>query len=181
MKVEADKVLIKLEPIKSLTSVSFTSPVAVKSTSSDIGKKIGVLYSAQDIECAEKIMEKVGGVSIESPLEVFNYKYIIWVASVDGINHCSDVLDTAALYPEKLIIFWWRAVALESVVDVTPMNSREISDSAFAFFPTCGTYIFGNASRGRRASFTDSLETMSQWIKQNKTPNGQRIKCQKFC
>jgi hypothetical protein len=83
----------------------------------------------------------------------------------------------ATLYPEKFIIFWWRAMAIEAVVDVSMMNTREIHDSAFAFFPTNGTYIYGNFPS---ASFTDSLQKMAQWIKQGKKPQGQRVKCHKF-
>lgn len=189
MKVEAKKTLIKPELIK--TIIPYTSPlvqvskptptvkVAVPSEFSPIcnEKRIGVLYSNKDKECAERIMSEIGGSRMDSPLEVFGCKYIVWVASTDGCADCNDVLDMATLYPEKFIIFWWRAVAMEAVIDVSMMNTREIYDSAFAFFPTNGTYISGNFPS---ASFTDSLQKMSQWIKQGKNPQGQRIKCQKF-
>lgn len=187
MKVEANKVLIKKE-VKSITlynppaTANLNNHSFVESNSnkevivSSSEKKTGVLYSDQDRKCGEKIMAEVDGKRIDSPSEVFCCKYVIWVVSVDSIKEYSEVLDMATLYPEKLIIFWWRAAAIESMIDVTMMSSREIADSAFAFFPINGTYISSHAPD----SFVESLQKMSQWIKQNKNPQGQRIKSQKF-
>lgn len=187
MKVEAKKTLIKPEPVKAVTLYKppqstiqpTTTKVFVPTEFSPLcaEKKVGVLFSNKDKECGEKIMSEINGIRIESPLEVFGCKYVVWVVSADGYSECADVLDMATLYPEKFIIFWWRAMAMEAVVDVSMMNTREIYDSAFAFFPTNGTYISGNFPL---ASFTDSLQKMYQWIKQGKSPQGQRIKCQKF-
>jgi hypothetical protein len=188
MKFEAKKTLIKPEPVRtiipytpyvSLQESKPTVKVTVPSEFSPIcnEKTIGVLFSNKDKECGERIISEIGGTRVDSPLAVFGCKYIIWVVSADGYPECSDVLDMATLYPEKLIIFWWRAMALEAIIDVSMMNTREIHDSAFAFFPTNGTYISGNFPQ---ASFTDSLQKMAQWIKQGKNPQGQRVKCHKF-
>ncbi len=186
MRVEAKKTLLKPEPSRIIdtyrpipTSTLITpsiTPVVPITKAYEYTQKVGILYSDQDKECALKILEQIPATRIESPFKVYSYKYIIWVASVDGINDCADVLDTAMLFPEKLLIFWWRAAALECLLDTTMMSTREIYDSSFAFFPTSGTYIFSNAP----TSFCGSLAQLMQWIKSGKNPQGQRIKSQKF-
>jgi len=177
MRVEAKKILLKPEPSRIIntyrsipTSTSITPVVPITRTY-EYTQKVGILYSDKDKECALKILEQIPATRIESPFKVHLYKYIIWIASVDGINDCNDVLDIAMLFPEKLLIFWWKAAALECLLGITMKSTREIYDSSFAFFPTSGTYIFSNTP-----SFCGSLAQLMQWIKSGKNPQGQRIK-----
>ena len=182
MRVEAKKISLEPDLSKAITiykpiSANTITSIATSTSMNAFSptQKIGILYSDKDEECAQKIFEQIQGSRIESPVEVLSYKYIIWIVSVDGIHDCIDVLDTAFLFPEKLLIFWWRAAALEYFLDVTMKSIREIHDSAFAFFPTNGTYIYSNAP----TTFYSSLSQLAQWIKGGKNPQGQRIQSQK--
>lgn len=183
MKVEADKTPLRTS--KKSSTVTPTVPIVAKPSSiilapdasSFLQKKIGVIYSDHDKECALRVMAELGAVRVESPEEIFNCKYVVWIASTDSLNDCCNLLDTAKLFTDKLLVFWWRAVAIESTIDATMMNVREIYESPFAFFPTNGTYIHCNTPA---ASFQESLFKLFLWIKHNKTPQGQKVKSQKF-